>query len=159
MKLLSQSTARRSTGLSGQESGINGIRDVSGVDDITIEDDGSVFITGKNGSAQMAKSMIEALVKEYKPGEMYEGEVTRLMDFGAFVRVGPGKDAEGLVHVSEVAPFRINKISDAVKVGEKVRVMIKEIDDKGRINLSIKAADPDFASRKGLTPSAVPPRH
>lgn len=135
---------------------INGIRDVTGVDDITIEDDGSVYITGKGGSAQKAKAMIEALVKEYKPGEMYEGEVTRLMDFGAFVRVGPGKDAEGLVHVSEVAPFRINKISDAVKVGDKVRVMIKEIDEKGRINLSIKAADPDFASRKGLTPSANP---
>jgi polyribonucleotide nucleotidyltransferase len=132
---------------------INGIRDVTGVTDITIEDDGSVYITGKNGSAAKAKEMIEAIVKEYKPGEVYDGEVTRLMDFGAFVRVGPGKDAEGLVHVSEVAPFRINKISDAVAVGEKVRVMIKEIDEKGRINLSIKMADPDFALRKGLAPS------
>lgn len=132
---------------------INGIKDISEVEDITIEDDGSIFITGKNGSAQMAKSMIEALVKEYKPGEIYEGEVTRLMDFGAFVRVGPGKDAEGLVHVSEVAPFRIEKIAQAVSVGEKVRVMIKEIDEKGRINLSIKAADPEFAARKGLVPS------
>jgi polyribonucleotide nucleotidyltransferase len=132
---------------------INGIRDVTGVDDITIEEDGSVFITGKGGSAQKAREMIEALVKEYKPGEVYDGIVSRLMDFGAFVRVGPGKDAEGLVHVSEVAPFRINKISDAVAVGDKVRVMIKEIDDKGRINLSIKMADPEFAIRKGLTPS------
>lgn len=132
---------------------INGIKDVSKADDITIEDDGSIFITGKGGAAQMAKQMIEALVKEYKPGETYEGEVTRLMDFGAFVRVGPGKDAEGLVHVSEVAPFRIGKIADAVTVGDKVRVMIKEIDEKGRINLSIKAADPDFASRKGLKPA------
>jgi polyribonucleotide nucleotidyltransferase len=132
---------------------INGIKDTCGVDDITIEDDGSVFITGKNGSAQMAKQMIEALVKEYKPGELYDGEVTRMMDFGAFVRFGAGKDGEGLVHVSEIAPFRINKISDALAVGEKVRVMIKEIDEKGRVNLSIKAADPDFASRKGLTPS------
>lgn len=137
---------------------INGIKDVSEVDDITIEDDGSIFITGSNGSAQMAKSMIEALVKEYKPGESYDGEVTRMMDFGAFVRIGPGKDAEGLVHVSEVAPFRINKISDAVAIGEKVRVMIKEIDDKGRINLSIKMADPEFAIRKGLTPSHAPER-
>lgn len=135
---------------------INGIKDVSKVDDITIEDDGSIFITGKGGSAQMAKTMIEALVKEYKAGEVYEGEVTRMMDFGAFVRVGPGKDAEGLVHVSEVAPFRIEKIGNALSVGEKVRVMIKEIDEKGRINLSIKAVDPDFASRKGLTPSTNP---
>lgn len=132
---------------------INGIREVTMVDDITIEDDGSVFITGRGGSAAKAKAMIEALVKEYKPGETYDGEVTRLMDFGAFVRVGQGRDAEGLVHVSEVAPFRINKISDAVAVGDKVRVMIKEIDDKGRINLSIKMADPEFAIRKGLTPS------
>lgn len=134
---------------------INGIKETTGVDDITIEDDGSIFITGKGGTAQKAQAMIEALVKEYKPGEVYEGEVTRLMDFGAFVRVGPGKDAEGLVHVSEVAPFRINKISDAVSIGDRVRVMIKEIDEKGRINLSIKMADPDFAVRKGLTPSVT----
>ncbi|MEK7612735.1 MAG: polyribonucleotide nucleotidyltransferase [Patescibacteria group bacterium] len=135
---------------------INGIKEMADVDDITIEDDGSVFITGSGGSAQKAKEMIEAIVKEYKAGEIYEGEVTRLMDFGAFVRVGPGKDAEGLVHVSEVAPFRIAKISDAVAVGDKVRVMIKEIDEKGRINLSIKSVDPEFASRKGLTPSTNP---
>jgi polyribonucleotide nucleotidyltransferase len=135
---------------------INGIRDVTGVSDITIEDDGSIFITGKGGTAEKAKGMIEALVKEYKPGEVYEGEVTRLMDFGAFVRIGPGKDAEGLVHVSEVAPFRIERIAQAVSVGERVRVMIKEIDEKGRINLSIKAADPEFATRKGLAPSTNP---
>lgn len=133
---------------------INGIKDVTKVDDITIEDDGSVFITGKGGAAQMAKTMIEALVKEYKAGEVYDGEVTRMMDFGAFVRIGPGKDAEGLVHVSEVAPFRIDKIGDAVSVGEKVRVMIKEIDERGRINLTIKGVDPDFAARKGLKPSS-----
>ena len=141
---------------------INGIREVSGVADITIEDDGSIYITGTGGSAGRAKAMIESLVKEYKPGEVYDGEVTRMMDFGAFVRIGPAKDAEGLVHVSEVAPFRINKIGDAVSVGEKVRVMIKEVDDKGRLNLSIKAADPEFAARKGLLPqngSAEPKRH
>ena len=135
---------------------INGIKDASGAEDITIEDDGSIFITGKEGSAGRAKAMIEAVVKEYLPGEVYEGEVTRMMDFGAFVRVGPGKDAEGLVHVSEVAPFRIDKVGDALSVGEKVRVMIKEIDEKGRINLSIKAVDPDFATRKGLVASTNP---
>lgn len=138
---------------------INGIKDVTKVEDITIEDDGSIFITGKGGTAQKAREMIELIVKEYKAGEVYDGEVTRLLDFGAFVRIGPGKDAEGLVHVSEVAPFRINKIADVVAVGEKVRVMIKEIDEKGRINLSIKQVDPDFASRKGLVASANPVPH
>ncbi len=132
---------------------INGIKEATGVEDITIEDDGSVFITGKNGSAAKARVMVEALVKEYLAGEVYDGEVTRLMDFGAFVRIGPGKDAEGLVHVSEIAPFRIDSMTGVVSVGEKVRVMIKEIDEKGRVNLSIKAVDPDFATRKGLTPS------
>ncbi len=136
---------------------INGIKDVSGVEDITIEDDGSIFITGKNGTAEKAREMIEAIVKEYKAGEVYDGEVTRLMDFGAFVRIGVGKDAEGLVHVSEVAPFRIDKIGGALSIGDKVRVMIKEIDEKGRINLSIKMVDPEFALRKGLTPSTQPP--
>jgi polyribonucleotide nucleotidyltransferase len=138
---------------------VNGIKDKTGAE-ITIEDDGTVYITGKNGSAGRALAAIEALVKEYKPGEVYTGEVTRLMDFGAFVRIGPGKDAEGLVHVSEVAPFRIGKISDAVAVGEKVQVMIKEIDEKGRLNLSIKAADPEFAARKGLKPhGSAEPKH
>jgi polyribonucleotide nucleotidyltransferase len=131
---------------------INGIKEQSKADDITIEDDGSIFITGRSGAAERAKELIEAVVKEYKAGEVYDGEVTRLMDFGAFVRIGPGKDAEGLVHVSEVAPFRIARISDAVAIGDHVRVMIKEVDEKGRLNLSIKAADPDFAARRGLQP-------
>ena len=74
-----------------------------------------------------------------------------MLDFGAFVKIGPNTD--GLVHVSEVAPFRIGKISDAVEIGEIVPVMIKEIDEKGRYNLSIKAADPEWAARKGLKPS------
>lgn len=139
---------------------INGIKEASGADDITIEDDGSVFITGKGGTAQKAQEMIGAIVKEYKAGEVYDGEVTRLMDFGAFVRINsmgnpPTGGAEGLVHVSEIAPFRIDKIAQAVSAGDKVRVMIKEIDDKGRINLSIKMVDPDFATRKGLTPATT----
>jgi len=135
---------------------INGIKETSGVADITIEDDGSIFITGTGGTAGKAKEMIEDLVREYHAGETFDGEVTRMMDFGAFVRIGGGKNAEGLVHVSEIAPFRIEKLGDALSVGEKVRVMIKEIDEKGRINLSIKAADPEFASRKGLAPKAGP---
>ena len=74
-----------------------------------------------------------------------------MMDFGAFVK--SGVNAEGIVHVSEVASFRIGNIAEAVKEGDVVPVMLKEIDEKGRYNLSIKAADPEWAARKGLTPS------
>lgn len=130
---------------------INGIREKTGATDITIEEDGTIFITGANGAAEAAYKEIHDLTREYEPGERFEGEVTRLMDFGAFVKIGP--NAEGLVHVSEVAPFRIEKISDAVALGDVVPVLLKEIDEKGRYNLSIKAADPEWAARKGLTPS------
>jgi polyribonucleotide nucleotidyltransferase len=131
---------------------INGIKDETGVDDITIEDSGIVFITGRDGTADRAATMIEELTHEYMAGEQFTGEVTRLMDFGAFVRIG--KNTEGLVHVSEIAPFRIEKVAEILAVGEKVQVVIKEIDDKQRVNLSIKQVDPDFAKRKGLGPQA-----
>lgn len=129
---------------------INGIKERTGCDDITIEDDGSIFITGRNGAAEAALKEIEDLTREILVGDRFEGPVVRLMDFGAFVKIGPNTD--GLVHVSEVAPFRISKISDAVVIGDVVPVVIKEIDEKGRYNLSIKAADPEWAARKGLTP-------
>lgn len=125
--------------------------------EIEIEDDGSVYITGKIDGANKAKEVIEGMCHEYKAGERFEGEVVRLMDFGAFVQIA--KDTDGLVHVSEVAPFRIEKIGDAVKIGDIVPVVIKEIDEKNRINLSIKQADPDWAKKKGLTPSTNPPRN
>ncbi len=129
---------------------INEIRDVTGVDDITIEDDGSIFITGKEGSAAKAKEIIFNMTREYLPGEKFEGEVVRLMDFGAFVKIGP--NAEGLVHVSEIAPFRVERVETYLKEGDKVPVAVKEIDDKGRINLSIKNAKPDFFTKKEETP-------
>jgi len=130
---------------------INGIKDETGVEEISIEDDGSVFITGRAGSAEKALAMIEALTHEYKAGEEFEGEVTRILDFGAFVKIGP--NAEGLVHISEIAPFHIEKVEGALSVGERVPVIIKEIDEKDRINLSIKRRDPEFATRKGLAPT------
>ncbi len=130
---------------------INGIKDRTKCDDITIEDDGAIFITGSSGSAEAALKEIEELTHEHMVGDRFEGPVVRLMDFGAFVKIGPNND--GLVHVSEVAPFRIGKISDAVQIGDIVPVVIKEIDEKGRYNLSIKAADPEWATRKGLKPS------
>ena len=130
---------------------INGIRERTLCDDITIEEDGTIFITGKNGTADAALKEITDLTREYMVGDRFEGPVVRMLDFGAFVKIGPNTD--GLVHVSEVAPFRIEKIGDAVAIGEVVTVVIKEIDEKGRYNLSIKAADPEFASRKGLKPA------
>ncbi|MBM3271974.1 polyribonucleotide nucleotidyltransferase [Candidatus Kaiserbacteria bacterium] len=131
---------------------INGIRERTGAEDITIEDDGSVFITGRNGAAEAAYKEISDLTREYMVGDRFEGPVVRMMDFGAFVKIGANQD--GLVHVSEVAPFRIGSISEALKVGDVVPVVLKEIDEKGRYNLSIKAADPEWAQKKGITPSA-----
>lgn len=127
---------------------INGIKDESLCDDITIEDDGSIFVTGRNGTAEKALALIQELVHEYVTGEVFGGVVTRILDFGAFVKIGA--NAEGMVHVSEIAPFRINSPRDALKEGEAVKVVVKEVDEKGRINLSIKRIDPDFAMRKGL---------
>ncbi len=130
---------------------INGIKERTLCDDITIEEDGTIFITGKMGAAEAALKEIVDLTREYMVGDRFEGVVTRLMDFGAFIKIGG--NAEGLVHVSEVAPFRIDKISDAVRVGDTVPVVLKEIDEKGRYNLSIKAADPEWAAHRGLKPS------
>lgn len=130
---------------------INGIKDRTKCDEITIEEDGTIFVTGRNGTAELAIKEIEDLTREYMVGDRFEGEVVRMMDFGAFVQIGP--NADGLVHVSEVAPFRIASIADAVKIGDIVPVVLKEIDEKGRYNLSIKAADPEWAAKKGLTPA------
>lgn len=131
--------------------------------EIEIEDDGSVFITGKDGGTDRARELIEQITREYHAGEKFQGEVTRLMDFGAFVRLGTASplgdnfDSEGLVHISEIAPFRINAVSDVVAVGETVPVVVKEIDEHGRINLSIKDADPEFATKKGIQPAPPKP--
>lgn len=135
---------------------INGIRDETGVEDITIEDDGTVFITGRDGSADKARVAIEELTHEYKAGETFTGEITRITDFGAFARIGT--NTEGLIHVSEIAPFRVERVSDVLSVGESVPVVIKEIDDKQRINLSIKRADADFLQKKGIAAPERPPR-
>lgn len=125
---------------------INEIKDRTKTDSIDIGDDGTVIITGKNGSAEKAKSVIETMTHEYKPGERFQGTITRILDFGAFVKIAP--NTEGLVHISEIAPFRVNKVTEILKEGEIVPVIIKEIDEKKRLSLSIKAADHEFAARK-----------
>ncbi len=116
---------------------INKIIDETGAQ-IDIEQDGRVMITSSNAEGmKKAVEWVKALTHEITAGEIYDGEVVRLEDFGAFVNVLPGQD--GLVHVSEIAWSRTNKPSDALKIGDKVKVLVKEIDNLGRVNLSIRA--------------------
>jgi polyribonucleotide nucleotidyltransferase len=88
------------------------------------------------------------MTKEWKVGEQTEGEVVKIMDFGAFVRFG--YENEGLVHISELAPFRVEKVSDIIKEGDRVPIKIIKLDEKGRLNLSIKEANQDFFKKKEL---------
>ncbi|HYG57441.1 MAG TPA: polyribonucleotide nucleotidyltransferase, partial [Symbiobacteriaceae bacterium] len=105
--------------------------------EINIEDDGTIHIASVNQEAgQKAIRMIEALTMDPEPGMVYVGKVTRLMNFGAFVEIMPGK--EGLVHISQLAEERVGKVEDVVKVGDEITVKLTEIDEKGRINLSRK---------------------
>ncbi len=125
---------------------INGIKEKTLVDAIDIEEDGTIFISGKEGSADKAAKMIEELTHEFKPGERLTGTVVKLAEFGAFVALNATTD--GMVHISEVAPFRIDRIESVLKVGDKVPVVVKEIDaERGRIRLSIKDADPSFVKK------------
>ena len=125
---------------------INSIIDKTGAE-IDIEQDGSVYITGKNlKEADEAKKIIEGLTHEYIVDELVSGPVTRLFDFGAMVEIGPMQ--EGLVHISELAPFRVNKVTDVVNLGDTVKAKIISIDEKGRVNLSIKQLDPNYGRGK-----------
>ena len=102
---------------------------------IDIEDDGKVFIMAVDMVAgNKAVKIIEGLVREVEVGGIYTGKVTRIMNFGAFVEILPGKD--GLVHISQLARTRIAKVEDAVKIGDEITVRVTEIDRQGRINLS-----------------------
>lgn len=117
---------------------INEIIDQTGVQ-IDIEDDGSVFITSVDeASAKKAQDWIKNLTHEVKAGELFNGRITRIMNFGAFAEILPGQ--EGLIHISQLADHRVEKVEDVVNVGDIVPVKVMEIDAQGRINLSHKAA-------------------
>jgi len=117
---------------------INEIIEECGVS-IDIEDTGKVFVTAeKEEAAKKAISWIKNITREIKVGEVFQGKVKRILDFGAFVEIFPGQ--EGLVHISQLAPFRVEKVEDIVKIGDIVPVKVISIDEHGRINLSLKAA-------------------
>ncbi|MDQ2662943.1 MAG: polyribonucleotide nucleotidyltransferase, partial [Candidatus Eremiobacteraeota bacterium] len=145
---------------------INKIIEETGVSKIDIEDDGKVFITALNGeSAEKARIQVESITKDILVGETYRGKVVRIITIGAFVQIAPGKD--GLVHISQLAPQRVEKVEDVVKLGDEIDVKVMEIDGQGRINLSRKVlmggAPPsdngprEFRERPAPRPAAAPP--
>ena len=107
---------------------------------IDIQDDGTITIASvNNAAAEAAKARIESITSDVEPGRIYEGKVAKIMDFGAFVTIAPGKD--GLVHVSQISNERVEKVSDKLKEGDVVKVKVLEVDKQGRIRLSMKDID------------------
>jgi polyribonucleotide nucleotidyltransferase len=118
---------------------INRIIEETGVQ-IDVEDSGLVFITAKAAAAlEKAREWVKDLTREVHVGERFSGRVTRIMKFGAFVEVFPG--TEGLVHISELARERVNRVEDVVHVGQVIPVVVTEIDSQGRVNLSHRRAE------------------
>jgi polyribonucleotide nucleotidyltransferase len=135
---------------------IRGIIEQTGVR-IDIEDDGKVNIASTDtDSAQKAIRMIEDLVAEAEVGKKYLGTVTRLVDFGAFVEIFPG--TEGLLHISEVADYRVQDINDELKLGDKILVKVLSIEPPNKIRLSRKAVIREAAGLPPLDPAPRPPR-
>lgn len=115
--------------------------------EIDIDQSGLVFVTAPTQVAgKQAVEWIKSIIYVPEPGEIYDGTVVRLMEFGAFVEIAPGK--EGLVHISQLAADRVDHVEDVVKIGDKIKVKLMEIDDQGRYNLSHKATLPGFEDTK-----------
>ena len=105
---------------------------------IDIDDDGTIKIASvDNAAGQAARSRVEAITADVEVGTIYEGRVQKLMDFGAFVNILPGKD--GLVHISQISEERVENVSDKLAEGDMVKVKVLEVDKQGRIRLSMKA--------------------
>jgi len=130
---------------------------------VDVHEDGHVFVTSADmASCKRALGIIDTIVNDPAPGAIYNGKVTRLMDFGAFVEIAPGK--EGLVHISQLDVKHVNQVSDVVKVGDEVMVKVMNIDERGRINLSrrealidVKGLVPENDISKGQCPVRRPP--
>ena len=113
---------------------------------IDIEDDGRVYIASTaDGDGEKACRLIESYTKDVEVGSSYVGIVKRIMKFGAFVEILPGK--EGLVHISQLSNERVNKVEDVVNIGDEILVKVIEIDRQGRINLSRKAVLPNAVEK------------
>lgn len=129
---------------------INEIIAATGVS-IDIDDDGLVMVCGTDAAkCEEAVAWIKNIVREFKAGEIVKGKVVRLLDFGAFVQLSPGKD--GMAHVSELAPYRIGKPEDFLSIGDEVTVKVIEIDEQGRVNLTMKGLpenEPLWQNEKG----------
>ena len=126
---------------------------------IDIEDDGHCYVAGIDiEKCRRAMDIIDTIVNDPEPGSYYSGRVTRIMDFGAFVEIAPGK--EGLVHISQLDIKRTENVTDVVNVGDIVKVKVLEIDDKGRLNLSRREAliDLDGAVPENVLPEKQPRR-
>ena len=114
---------------------------------IDIEDDGTIYIAGTDkASCDAAKKTIETIVFVPEVGQLYYGKVVRILQFGAFVELAPGKD--GMVHISKLADHRVNKVEDVVNIGDMIWVKVTDIDEKGRVNLSYKDALKEIKAKK-----------
>jgi polyribonucleotide nucleotidyltransferase len=123
---------------------IRGITEETGCQ-IDIEDDGTIRIASVDGASAMdAKARIELITADIEVGRIYEGKVVRIMDFGAFVNILPGKD--GLVHISQMSHERVEQVTDMVKEGDEIKVKVLEVDRQGRIRLSMKALTEEDAA-------------
>ena len=120
---------------------------------INIDDDGNIDIAAPSGkAAAVCRRMIEELTAEPEPGRKYKGKVKTIQPFGAFVEILPGRD--GLVHISELADHRVEKVEDVVHVGDEVEVLCLGVDPKGKVKLSIKALLPPKAAPAPEAPAA-----
>ena len=123
---------------------IKGITEETGVK-IDIDDDGTVTIAAADGEkAKQACNIIQGMIKKLNPGDVYVGRVTRIIPIGAFVEVFAGK--EGMVHISQIADYRVGKVEDELAIGDEVIVKVREIDSKGRVNLTRLNIHPDEAA-------------
>jgi polyribonucleotide nucleotidyltransferase len=120
---------------------------------IDIQDDGTITIASTSGeAADAAKKRISDITAEVEIGKIYEGTVLKLLDFGAIVSIMPGRD--GLLHISQIANERVEKVSDKLQEGQQVRVKVLEADEKGRVRLSMKAAAAEAAAAPAEAPQA-----